>query len=105
MIREEVLNLVKLGPLPPEKEATVEFLDEWVDRLNLIGEPVNKEEAALLIRLFGPDLCYGCGWSLLHLIETLPSSEFVSLILQEDLDKSNYWISSMINRARNGGLI
>lgn len=73
MIRDEVRELVALGPLP----ATVgvdelRSVDEHRELLGRIVGPVTLEEARLLLKLFGPDDCDGLAWALLHLIESAP---------------------------------
>jgi hypothetical protein len=34
--------------------------------------PVTDEEVCELVKLFGPDDCFGLAWTLLHSIETAP---------------------------------
>jgi hypothetical protein len=35
---------------------------------------VSDDETQLLLGCFGPDLCYGASWTLLHRIETAPGA-------------------------------
>jgi hypothetical protein len=70
-IRREVEDLIALGPLP-DTSADEEVIAPHQVRLQKINRPVSQEEAVLLIRLFGPDDCYGLAWTLLHLIESAP---------------------------------
>jgi hypothetical protein len=72
LVRVEVLRLVELGSMPSEDDATVPQLEEWEARLRAVERPVPDEEARLLLGCFGPDLCFGGSWTLLHLIETAP---------------------------------
>ena len=76
MIRPEIEELERLGPLPADD-------DDYpgIDRrlfgvehlLAVVDPPVTVEEARVLAALFPRDggTCYGLAWSLLHLIETL----------------------------------
>jgi hypothetical protein len=42
--------------------------------LEKITKPVSDEEAQALLDPFGPDDCFGMAWTVLHMIETAPSS-------------------------------
>lgn len=76
MIRPEIEELERLGPLPADDDD-----DPGIDRklfdvehlLAAVDPPVTVEEARVLAALFPRDggTCYGLAWSLLHLIETL----------------------------------
>ena len=76
MIRPEIEELERLGPLPADDDD-----DPGIDRklfdvehlLAAVDPPVTVEEAQVLAALFPRDggTCYGLAWSLLHLIETL----------------------------------
>jgi hypothetical protein len=92
-VRQEIHDLVKLGPLPDEG-ATVERIAEYERLLLSISRPVTDEEATTLAGLFGPDDCYGLAWTLLHLIETAPGWP-IEECLQDD---TNPWI----HRLRTG---
>ena len=70
MIRNEVQQLLDLGPLPRSEDADPDSLDRWGAALKAIVPPITDEEARVLVDLFGPDECFGAAWSLLHLIET-----------------------------------
>lgn len=72
MIRPEVARLIERGPLPLEDAATEGQLAALEHALAGCPRPVTPEEARALLRLFGPDDCYGLAWSLLHLVETAP---------------------------------
>ena len=71
-VRTEVADLAALGALP-DQSAEAAVIAKHQVCLGKIAPPVSDEEAALLIRLFGPDDCYGLAWTLLHLIESAPS--------------------------------
>ena len=76
MIRPEIEELERLGPLPADDDD-----DPGIDRklfdvehlLAAVDPPVTVEEARVLAALFPRDggTCYGLAWSLLHLIEAL----------------------------------
>jgi hypothetical protein len=71
-MRHEVQALTCLGPLPDCETAQEEQLKTYERLLSSITPPISDEEARSLVRLFGPDECYGLAWSLLHLIESAP---------------------------------
>lgn len=73
MIQESVRALELLGPLPSEDDATDEILRGWEALLKRVHVPISNDDALVLAGLFGPDLCYGLGWSLLHIVETAPN--------------------------------
>jgi len=64
--------LLALGPLPGGAAATVPMMHVFEEQLSKIQIPVTDEEACALVKLFGPDDCFGLAWTLLHLIETAP---------------------------------
>ncbi len=68
-MRHAVSNLVALGPMPDE-DAGEEAINRWWSGLKAIQRPLDDEEAAALAKCFPPDLGYGVGWTLLHLLET-----------------------------------
>jgi hypothetical protein len=70
-MRTEVQIFVADGPLP-DWDATEEEIDRRCQQLMAITKPVTTEEAHALATCFGPDDCYGGGWTLIHLIETAP---------------------------------
>ena len=71
-IRDEVTHLLRLGALPTV-DADEHIIEAHDDALRAVRAPLSDEEAALLIKLFGPDDCYGLAWKLLHLIESAAS--------------------------------
>ncbi|MFE0642498.1 hypothetical protein ACFW2Y_12925 [Streptomyces sp. NPDC058877] len=70
-MRTEVQIFVADGPLPDE-DSSEEEIDRRCQQLVAIARPVTTEEAHALAGCFGPDDCYGVGWTLIHLIETAP---------------------------------
>jgi hypothetical protein len=59
MIRNEITELAKLGPLPDAQNAEEGKLRRQEELLGAITKPVSDEEACVLCKLFGQDGCYG----------------------------------------------
>ena len=72
MMQPAVERLVQIGLLPTSDVATAPTLQELEALLAKVQTPISDSEARALVRLFGPDDCFGLAWSLLHLIETSP---------------------------------
>jgi len=98
LMRPEIARLVLLGPLPPAKDATVEHLRQVEALLHSVAKPVSNDEARALVRLFGPDDCFGLAWTFLHLVESAPGWPLLDCIG----DSENEWIVSLRNRAARG---
>ena len=94
-MRQEVEEFLKLGQLPDSSEPE-ESIAHHQAKLMRIDRPVTDEEAAALIRCFGPDECYGLAWTLLHLIETAPGGIPVK---EEPPEKENEWIRRLWARS------
>ena len=76
MVRSEVEELRKMGPLPSEKESIEDpspLLEKYQHLLLSIERPVTDDEADVLAGVFGVDDCFGLAWTLAHLIETAPN--------------------------------
>ena len=76
MIRPEIEELERLGPLPADDDDYPGIDRKLFDVEHLLAAvdpPVTVEEGRVLAALFPRDggTCYGLAWSLLHLIETL----------------------------------
>jgi hypothetical protein len=71
-MQQAISALLGLGPLPSSAAAAVSTLQAFEDQLSKIQTPITDEEACALVKLFGPDNCFGLAWTLLHLIETAP---------------------------------
>jgi hypothetical protein len=67
-----IIAVLRLGPLPSSAMASVPTMQAFEDQLAKVQTPVADEEACALVKLFGPDDCFGLAWTLLHLIETAP---------------------------------
>jgi hypothetical protein len=98
-IRKEVREFVDMGPIPDSDSATEEQLDRLGAAIDKITRPVTREEAALLLTVFGPDECYGLAWTLLHLIETAPGG---TPIKEEPPPDANEWVRDLWGRAERG---
>lgn len=71
MIRDSVRRLLDLGPIPGEKDE-VSPIEDWEAALQQITKPIANEEAEALTLIFPPDLAFGLGHTLLHIVETAP---------------------------------
>ncbi len=67
-----IVALLELGPIPSSAMATPATLRAIEEQLSKVQTPVTDEEACALVKLFGPDDCFGLAWTLLHGIETAP---------------------------------
>jgi hypothetical protein len=99
-MRQEVQDLVAMGPLPDAAEAAEDVLrlEEYQRLLDLIPKPVTDDEALALAALFGPDDCFGMAWTLLHLIESAPGWPVLEQLPAGD----NHWLSLIRERATKG---
>ena len=88
MIRREVSTLAGLSPLPSAQRADGDVLLQQERLLGAIKKPVSDDEARVLIKLFGPDDCYGLAWALLLLIESAPGWPLVDCLTNLD----NEWL-------------
>jgi len=105
MVRKEVGELLKIGPLPCEEESIRNpspLLEKYQHLLSSIEKPITDEEAESLTAIFGVDGCFGLGWTLLHLIETAPNGPIEKSLR----NVGNEWIRMLRDRAerwRNAG--
>lgn len=95
--RPSVRRLAELGPLPDE-QADESRIAAHERALRDITPPVNADEAALLVTLFGPDDCYGLAWTLLHLVESTPQLA----LTEEPAADGNLWLHRLWQRAERG---
>ncbi|WP_156373250.1 hypothetical protein [Pseudorhodoferax sp. Leaf267] len=100
-MRPEIERLLQLGPLPAESEASIEHLRQLEEALHSVAKPVSDEEARALVKLFGPDNCFGLAWSFLHLIESASGWPLVDCLASSDND----WVASLRDRAIRGGVL
>lgn len=85
MIRPEIEELERLGPLPADDDDYPGIDRKLFDVEHLLAAvdpPVTVEEARVLAALFPRDggTCYGLAWSLLHLIETLDADDLGAVV-------------------------
>jgi len=105
MVRKEIDELRKMGPLPSETESIRNpspLLEKYQQLLLSIEKPVTDEEATVLAGVFGVDDCFGLAWTLAHLIETAPNWS-----AEEYSDNAgNEWVQTLKDREkrlRNAG--
>jgi hypothetical protein len=101
MVREEVGELAKMGPLPSCEIATHIDQRERLEKYGLliasIQKPITDAEARALVSLFGPDDCFGMEWTLVGLIESAPGWP-----LEDCLQgTSNEWVQMLRQRIEN----
>ena len=101
MIRPAVRELVTLGPLPPSDAVDTVVLAKQEALLRAITKPLSDDEARELVKLFGPDECFGLAWVLVHLVESAPGWPLPDCLA----DKSRYWIRHLRQAAVNAGLV
>ncbi len=88
-------ELLEIGRLPASDNADIAKVKKLESALKGIKCPISDDEARALVRLFGPDDCFGLAWTLLHIIETAPGWP-----LDEALIGDNEWIERL--RVRSG---
>jgi hypothetical protein len=105
MIRDEVKELQKMGPLPSEEESIRNpspLLEKYQQLIQSIEKPVTDEEARVLIGVFGVDGCFGVDWTLIHLIETAPSWPIEECLKNVENESINM-LKGRAERWRNAG--
>ncbi len=99
-MRQQVRELVALGPLPADDVAEEDELEQYHQLLESVyrAKPVTDEEARALVKLFPPDgdTCFGLAWTLVHLVETAPGWP-----LADCLAGDGEWLRRLHNRAEN----
>jgi hypothetical protein len=98
-IREEIIELDALGPLPSEDGVDNELLRKYETLIKAITKPVTDDEARVLVKLFGQDGCFGLVSTLMHLIETATGWPLEDCLRVQD----NEWQIEMRNRCIRGG--
>lgn len=94
-MQQAIISLLVLGPLPSPAVATVPTLQAFEEQLSKVQAPITDEEACALVKLFGPDDCFGLAWTLLHLIETAPGWPVKSALVGLEGE----WIDRLRERA------
>jgi hypothetical protein len=104
-MRQEVIELGKLGPLPSSVAVLRDNLGglifQYEKLIISIKKPVTDEEAIVLTGIFGPDDGYGLAWILLGLIESAPGWPLWDTLQDSD----NEWIELLRQRLKNAGRI
>ena len=100
-IRKEIEEMSALGPLPSEDSADIDLLKKYEGLYRAVTRPVTNEEARILVKLFGPDGCFGAALALMHLIETAPGWPLEERLRNQD----NEWVIELRNRCIRSGLI
>ena len=103
MIRSEIRDLERLGPLPADDDDYPGIDQKLLDfelRLAAIDPPITMEEARILASLFPEDgsTGYGLTWSLLHLIETLNINDLKMIVPEVN---SEVWREMFEQRLKN----
>ena len=101
-MRQEVIELGKLGPLPCSRavvaDPEMDVLVRTYEKLILsIQPPVTDDEARVLVGVFGSDECFGMEWALIHLIETAPGWPLEDCLA----DTSNEWVALLKQSVEN----
>lgn len=91
-----VEELMKLGALPSSQNTDITKLEKFQNLLSDIEKPISDDEARALILLFGPDDCFGIGWTLLHLIDTSPGWPIEDCLIET----GNPWVDQLRERAK-----
>ena len=96
-----IIKLIELGPLPSSKNPDDLLLEKIQSLLSNIKKPITDDEARALVKLFGPDECFGLAWSLLHSIETAPGWPLSDVLNQDIIKDKNEWLDRLKTRAKN----
>jgi len=94
-MQQAISALLVIGPLPSSEAAAVPTIQAFEEQLSKVQTPITDEEACALVKLFGPDDCFGLAWTLLHLIETAPNWPIESALVGLEGD----WIDHLRERA------
>jgi hypothetical protein len=99
-MREQVTELLSLGPLPDSDKANEEDIDRRAALLEAIALPVSDEEARSLVSLFGSDDAFGLAFSVRRLVESAPGWPIWDVIQGE-----GPWMEDLRARAINSGYV
>lgn len=96
-MRAEIERLLSLGAFPLESRASPEHVKSVQALVAGIYPPLTDQEAAALVKLFGPDTFFGLAWTLLHLIETAPDWPIQDCL---PIEIENEWVRLLRQRAK-----
>jgi hypothetical protein len=106
IVRNEVKELLTMGPFPSSKQVIcsrqTDLVEKYQRLLLSIEKPVTDEEAKALVKLFGVDDFFELEWTLMQLIETAPSwpiEECLKNVESESIDI----LKDRAERWRNAG--
>jgi len=71
MLNDPVFDFLMSGPLPAERTSPSAIKNRQ-EQLERIPTPISLGDAHLLVKMFGPDDCFGLSRKLIQLIETAP---------------------------------
>ncbi len=94
-----IQSLLHLGALPASAVVEEDWLKQFEESILKVTPPITNDEARALIKLFGPDDCFGLAWSLVHLIESAPDWPLGDCLT----DMSNQWIKLLKESAERKG--
>jgi hypothetical protein len=94
-VQQAISALLLLGPLPSSAAAAAPMVQAFEEQLSKVQAPITDEEACVLVKIFGPDDCFGLAWTLLHLIETAPGLPVESALV----GREGEWINRLRERA------
>ncbi|EBA5557749.1 TPA: hypothetical protein N2F65_003905 [Salmonella enterica] len=96
-MRQSVIELINMGPLPSEDCNDITLIEKYQALLHSIEPPLSIKEAKSLVSVFGDDECYELAWTLLHLIESADK------LNPEDITDrpENLWVKRLKTRALN----
>ena len=97
-MRAVVQELITLGPLPSEDDATEEEVLSFERLISKLTYPARDDEACALVQSFpqGSDSCFGLAWTLLHFIESAPHWPLAGC-----LQDRNWWENRLQQRIAN----
>lgn len=99
-MRQEVEELIRLGPLPADDALDEETARRCTDAIDALPVELTAEEAHALIGILPPDdsTAFGLAWSVLHAIEASPSWP-----LWSSLDDRSWWVTLLRGRCSRAG--
>jgi hypothetical protein len=71
-------------------------MQAFEEQLSKVQTPITDEEASALVKLLGPDDCFGLAWTMVHLIETAPGWPLESALV----GLKDEWIDRLRERAK-----